>query len=59
MNPKSLFLIRGLGGVVWLVLQDDSILIYDLINKRFCQPQEYLNRYTPEKLKNILNLIFF
>lgn len=59
MNPKSLFHIRGLGGVVWLVLQDDSILIYDLINKRFCQPQEYLNRYTPEKLKNILNLIFF
>lgn len=54
MNPESLFLVRGLGGVVWLVLQDHSILVYDLNNKQFCQPQEYLDRYTPEKLKELL-----
>lgn len=54
MNPESLFLVRGLGGAVWLVLQDHSILVYDLNNKQFCQPQEYLDRYTPEKLKELL-----
>lgn len=54
MNPKSLFLIRGLGGAVWLLLKDDSILVYDLNNKQFCQPQEYLNCYTSEKLRELL-----
>lgn len=54
MNPESLFLVRGLGGAVWLV-KDQKILVYDLNNKKFCQPQEYLDRYTPDRLRVLLS----